>query len=190
MFVGGDGVKVLDIIKDASKLLGLKDVIDDINNNNYDNEEIEYLVLAVNTVNNNIAANYIELVDSVTLSSYKGLIAFNKLSRYDLLDIKSLVRTSDNKPVEFTLRSDGIHIADGEYKIEYSYFPKNIGIEGTVELYSKVNVRLFSLGVVAEYLFLKGDLDEAYVWDKKFKQNLRGVLRYKKSLVLPERRWL
>ena len=58
-----------------------------------------------------------------------------------------------------------------------------------INYYTKMNVSLFALGVVAEYLFIKGDIEEAYTWDKKFKQSLMGVLRFKRSLVLPKRRW-
>ena len=73
--------------------------------------------------------------------------------------------------------------------IEYSYFPSEVSIDSDINYYTKVNTLTFAMGVVGEYLFLKGNIDEGAIWDKRFKQSLFSCVRPKRSIVMPKRRW-
>lgn len=183
-------MKVSEIVKETAKILNLKEVIDSINENETDNEELQCMLMAVNFVNNNIASNYIELIgEKEVYANNTGVIAFKDICKNGIIEIKSITSKRDGDNVSFTIKSDGVHVDSGEYVINFSYFPVELSFDDEINYYTKMNVNLFAMGVVSEYLFLKGDIEEAHAWDKKFKQSLMGVLRFKRSLVLPKRRW-
>ena len=103
-------MKVIDIVKDASKMLCIKEVIDSIENNDLDNEELQYMLIAVNVVNNNIASNYIEVLNSCKASTNTGIIKFSEVSSNDIIEIKSVTSVKDNSEASYSVKCDGIHV--------------------------------------------------------------------------------
>lgn len=182
-------LSVLKIITHASKLLGDKEMIENIKNKNYDNENIDVLMTAVNMLNNQIAANYIDIVESVKVSASRGVIPYYEISTKNILQIKS-VTTIDGIDVPFETRSNSICLPNGDYEIKYSYFPNDVLINDVIDYYTNISERIFAQGVVGEYLFLKGDIEEASAWDKRFKQNLFCALRPRRGITMPKRRWV
>ena len=183
-------VRVVEIIKEAARLLGIKEIVNDINNKVYESEEIDNMLMAVNMVNNNIASNYIELIYTKDVSSINDVIPFNSICEDGIISIKSVVEKLGTVKKKFSIKGDGVHVESGFYTVEYSCFPKTLEIGSYIDCYTKINCNLFALGVVSEYLFLKGDIEEAYIWDKRFKQSLLSVLKTnKKPFIMPRRRW-
>ena len=41
-----------------------------------------------------------------------------------------------------------------------------------IDYYTRLNELIFAQGVVGEYLFLKGAIDDAYMWDKKYNDDI------------------
>ena len=183
---------VKNIIINACKLMNRIDVISYLNDNDEINEEIDEvisdLLVALNMANNSLACNYIPIKHSVDVSAYEGKISFDKISDKDILDIYS-IKKNGNKISNFTLSSDGIVIADGNYQIEFSVFPDDVGIDDEISYYSKINEFVFAQLVLSEYYFLKGFNDEANIWDVKFNNQIKSLLRVKKNIMLPEKRW-
>ena len=65
-----------------------------------------------------------------------------------------------------------------------------LSIDDDIDFFNNINVYVLAEGVVSEYLFLKGDFEESYVWDDKFKNSLKSILRVKRRIVTPAKGWL
>lgn len=185
---------VKNIVKKTIELLGLKDLLVyfDSDNSDIDNsviEEIENFVIAVNMANNNIASNYIELVTtSKVLSVSNKKIPYSQITDRSIIEIKKVTDSSGND-INYKLDVDGLCVDLSSVIVEYSYFPDMVSIDDEINYYTKVNELLFAQAVAGEYLFIKGDIDDAYMWDKRFKQSIFGVLRPKRKVTIPARRW-
>lgn len=92
--------------------------------------------------------------------------------------------------IDYKILPDGITCVKGNIKITYSYFPDKLAIDDSINYYLKVNDLVFALGVAGEYLYLKGAIDDAYMWDKRFKQNMLNLLRPKRNVIVKQRMWL
>ena len=184
---------VKNIIINACKLINRKDVISYLNGDIELNEEIEELLndllLSVNMANNSIASNYIPIKNNVKLKNSEGMILFKNMSDKDILEIYS-IKKNNNEVSNYKLVSNGIVIDNGDYEIEFSVFPDEVGIEDVIDYYFKINEFIFSQLVLSEYYFLKGFNDEANIWDSRFNNQIKSLLRVKKNILLPEKGWL
>lgn len=184
---------VKDIIKNSAKLLNLVDVLeyfkdetvtasDDVINT------IDDLLMATNAVNNYIASLYFELSALGVANAVDGVISFSSITNKNIVEIKTIKDLLGNA-YEFSVLSDGIHVPDGDYVITYTYLPDMLKIDDSINYYQKLNSILFSYGVAGEYLFLKGNVEEAYIWDKRFKDLLFSLSRPKRNINMPSERW-
>lgn len=186
-------MNVKNIMRSAAEILALNDVVqyldgeldvsDDIT------ENINQLILAVNMVNNTIASSYIELLGEAKVKSVGTVLPYSSITDKAIIEIKSVVGSSNEK-VSYKILPEGLLINYvGECKIEYSFFPDKLTITSDVDYYLKINEITFAMGVVGEYLYIKGDVNDAYMWDKRFKNSIFNTLRPRRSVVLPARRW-
>jgi len=183
---------VKNIIKNTAQILKLNDVYDYINDkiediDNHVLEDVEMLILAVNMVSNSIASNYIELIGKTVVENTGEILPFYNISNKSLIEIKKVF--VNNKSVDFKVLPEGVKMPIGRAEILFSYFPDDVGIDDEINCFTKVNELIFAQGVAGEYLFLKGAIEDAYMWDKKFKQSLINLLRPKKNFSLRARRW-
>lgn len=186
---------VKNIIKKCAEFLKLNNVIDYLNEKDVTmrdgvSEDIGMLVMAVNMVNNNIASSYMDLIGSNIINcDIDVIVPFSTISTYQIIDIKS-VKTSGGENVVFHILSTGVKVDNvGRFEFTYSYFPSEVTIDSDINYYLKINELTFALGVVGEFLFLRGDIEEAAIWDKRFKQNLFNLVRPRRDVVMPKRGW-
>ena len=184
---------VKDIIKNTAKLLALSDVLDYYKDETITPSEevtntIEDLLLATNTTNSYIGSLYFELTATSNVNSVNGIISFSSITNKDIVEIKD-VKDAYGNNVQFKILSDGIHILDGNYVVSFSYLPEELKIDDSIDYYQKLNTLMFSYGVAGEYLFLKGNVEEAYLWDKRFKDLLFALARPKRNINMPSERW-
>lgn len=182
-------MKIERLVKEVAKILGLKNEVIAEDGEVVSCQETDWIMLAINMANNNIASNYIEIIKSSEVTTKTGVIPFDDIYEFGIIDIKSVRKKLDNNNVEFSIMSDGVHIAPGSYVFEFSAFPNEENLSGDINYYTKIDCCIFVQGAVAEYLFLKGDIENAHLWDKKFKESLRSTLRPKRSFKIPNRRW-
>lgn len=180
---------VKNILIEASKLLGLNDMLQYLNNKceTCDEDELSSLVVATNMAINNISANYINVCNRVKVSSTNGQIKFSKISDKSIIQIKKVLK--NNLPIKFKVHSDCIEVDNGEYEVVYSFFPDSVYLKDEIDYFPQLNELLFAYAVVAEYLFLKGQIDDAYVWDKRFKASMLSIQRPTRNITIPKRRW-
>lgn len=177
----------------SSKILEFDDVIDYYNTSPETipddvSEKIKKLLLAINMVNNTIASLYFEIVESKVINCKNGKISYPSITTNEIVEIKNIY---DNVglPIKYKVLADGVHTIDGLCKIVYSYLPQEVDEDDNINYYTKVNSTLFAYGVVAEYLFLIGNINEAYVWDNKFKEEILSLIKTKKNINMPIGRW-
>lgn len=184
---------VKNIIKKSAEFLNLNNVKKYLDNELEITDEIESdintFLLSVNMVNNTIASSYIELISDVEIDVSDGLIPYSEISDKSIIEIKSVTTTGGEK-IDYKLYPEGVKIDEfSKVKIEYTYFPSEVTIDDEIDYFLKVNEITFAMGVVGEYLYIKGAIDDASVWDKRFKQSLFNVIRPKRNIVLPAKRW-
>lgn len=185
---------VKDIIKICAEFLELKSVVDGIENEDKItdefNEEKRLFLLAVNMVNSSIASSYIELINTIEiLPDINNKVYYKNLDEKGVIEIKKVVTLSGEK-LEYKCMPDCIVLnSNSSCMIEYSYFPGEVNFDTNIDYYLKLNSYIFAMGVAAEYLYIKGNIDDAYMWDKKFKNSMFNLIRPKRNIVLPERRW-
>lgn len=185
-------MKVKDIIKSSAQFLNMDNVVsvleDNVEIEEQTKDELNNFLIAVNMTNNYIASSYINLFDCVELSNNKNVIPYSEISTNDIIEIKRVFDKNGND-IKYKVMPNGLQVDKGNIFIEFSYFPKSLEMDDDITYYTKLNTMVFALGVVAEYLFLKGSLNEAYVWDKKFKTTIFNLTRPKRNIKIPARRW-
>ncbi|MBO7219532.1 MAG: hypothetical protein J6V40_06130 [Clostridia bacterium] len=194
---------VKDVIKLVANILGLTDVVSAIDSGytsgmNIDEKsisadvvsEINMLVTSFNLVNNIIATNYLEILDSIEMESNGKIMYKDMCEGKVFLAVKNVTDDNNNK-VSFTLEHDGIIVPKGKYVVTIAKFPEDKVLEDSILDYPMViSEKIFAYGVIAEYLLIKGDIDTASVYDLRFKQNLLDAIRPRHNIKLKERKFL
>ena len=185
---------VKDVLLMSAKYLDLRDVCDYLSNettesNDQVNDDIEKLLLSINMVCSNIASGYIELVDESVINPAAKFIEYKAITDNNIIEIKNCYG-ENSSAIEFALRSNGIESSSNIARISYSYFPRTVSLDDAIDFFTKINIYTIAQGVAGEYLFLKGDLEESYIWDEKFKNSLKSAMRTKRSITVPAKRWL
>jgi hypothetical protein len=191
---GGDFMLVKDVLKLCADYLDFKEVKEYLNDSTQIAEDIKDdlndLLLAVNLVNANLAANYFELVKTIKYDVPILEFEYGELSKDGVIEVKSIVDVAGNI-LPFVCLPDRCRLERAQpCSVTFSYFPSKVTIDSDINYYSKLNDVTFAMGVVAEYLFIKGSIDDAYMWDKRFKSSILGVSRPKRSIILPAREWV
>lgn len=184
---------VKDIIKKSAEILELNDILDyfaDPSETPSDEvaENINRILLAINITNNTIASQYFEIVKKVTINCADGIVPFSDISSNEIVEIKN-VQDLDGKKIKFRVMADGVYVECGTWDFIYSYLPDTLSETSDIDYYTKVGSTLFAYGVVAEYLFLNGDINNAYFWDKRFKEELFSLSRPRRCINMPSKRW-
>lgn len=184
---------VKNIIRTVAEYLDLKDVLKYLDNKIEENEEmlddINSLLLAVNMTNNTIAASYLELTSIKKVDVTDEIVEYNEISDKSIIEIKR-IQTLGGSKINFKILPEGLKVYHyGICEIEYTYFPEKVGLDNEINHYLKLNELTFAMGVASEYLYIKGSIDDAYMWDKKFKNSMFNLLRPKRNIVMPARRW-
>ncbi|MBE5738283.1 MAG: hypothetical protein E7354_00910 [Clostridiales bacterium] len=183
-------MQVKEVIKKSANILELSDVVDYLNSvkeSLEDTKELDDLIVATNMAINNISANYISVCERKKISSNDGIVYFSDLTYKPVIQVKKVLK--DGKPIRFRVHNDCIELGEGQYEIVYSYFPDIVTMSDDIDYFPQLSELIFSYSVVAEYLFLKGQIDDAYMWDKRFKSCLLSIKRPCRNIMLPKRRW-
>lgn len=192
---GDKDMLVKDIIKKACKLINLSDVLEYLNDETGTvtlsddvSEKLDRLLLALNLTNNTLSSQYFEISACTECDNPNGVVSFGSITTKNIVEIKK-VTDIENKDVEYKVLSDGVHSAYKSLKIYYTYIPDDVVISDSINYYLKLSEITFAYGVVSEYLFLIEELEEASVWDEKFKNILFAISRPRRSIVMPSKGW-
>jgi len=137
-----------------------------------------------------VAAEYIPLVTRGEFEAEKNKLLFSSFC-HDVVEVKH-VTTTQGVRVNFRNFHNRIETdRNGTLTVEYSFVPK-IEDMGTVLLWKndRVSVRNLGYGIAAEFYVRNGAVDDAVLWDRRFKGSIRRSMRESREMRVRRRRWL
>lgn len=155
--------------------------------------ERDIIIDCINLVQQNIATNYFNLIDTFQINNTYDVLPYSKISTLQIFNIIS-VKNTKNEVLKYTLKPSGIVTNKCDIVIKYAFFPKDVTINDNITTFPiGVSERIFVYGVVSEYMFVKGNIDEYNVWQNKFETEIENVKNNAKKIChsanLKRRRW-
>ena len=186
-------MEVNKILRLSATMLQLSDIEEIFNNVNViedvDNEDLRLLLNCFNLVSNSIATDYINLTKSISVVNDTGLIEWSKIGDEQIYKVIK-VKDSFGHKISFKITASGIVCEKGNVTVVYCYFPKEYTYNSIMnDFTNELTERIFAMGVVSEYLFIKGNSNDASIWEDRFKNAMKNVVRVRKEIILPKRRW-
>ena len=150
-------------------------------------EETERFLQCFNLVENRLALDYLPLFAEEEIETETGSVAFDALSKRAV----RIVRVEDEwgNSLPFKIYPDRICFSAKRARVTYTYTPEEKTIDGEPDWQRAASVRLFALGVAAEYALMTGCYEESAVWEKKFKEAIEAVYRSTPIRTIRSRRW-
>lgn len=172
-----------DILKLASTFLHLDDAVEFLSSSESQEpsaevkNQINQLIIFTNYIIREITKDYFPLYYKETISSDQdGKIYFNKLSKtaIRIKDVKNFLDLSCH--YEIYPEYLKLENANTEYKIFYSYVPKQIkSINDEAELPFGVDYFIVCYGVACEFALSCGLYEESEMWESKFINSLKSL---------------
>ncbi len=184
-------IAIKDVIKRAAYLLGVAEQVESYLAGNADEEgkrECALLLKAFQTVENEVALDYLPLTAEEELVTATGVVRYVDFERRPVRIF--CVEDEWGNSLKYELFPDYLKAQAGKWRVYYAYAPQVKTIEEACEHQTGVSERLFAYGVAAEYALTVGELTNAAVWDKKYKEALRAAYRLRPSKRLRSRRWV
>ena len=145
------------------------------------------LLECANNVCVHIATNYIPLYNQEKLTVTDNKISIDSLTQ-KLFKVKKI--TNKSGYVKFTIIDKNIVCDNGEVSVLYSYYPNSFEMtDDIIDFNGKVSLFGYCYGIASEYCLSKGDYEQAYFWDDKYKELLKNSAKRTDYLKLKNRRW-
>lgn len=187
-------MQVNEILRNVAVMLQLNEILNIVNGkasaDKDQQEELDLLISCVNFTNNIIASDYIKITEMVEVDNSTGCVYFENITDKHILDIIKVEDKFNNK-IKFSITPDGIKTIKGNVFVKFAYFPNLIfNLNDEITCYkTRLNERVFAYGVAAEYLFIKGNIEDATMWDMRFKNALLSIQGRLRDVQIPKRRW-
>ncbi len=154
------------------------------------NSKRQILISCVNQVCQLIATDYLTSTTTKWVNSASGSISLSALSNNGVINI-TWVKNSLGLKLDYDIVDNYLKTTPGRVQVRFAEYPKELTSMGqTIDTFgSRVSSRVMAYGVVAEYLFIKGNIDEASIWNERFKSGMLGVCRAKKNRIIKAQRW-
>ena len=183
-------MKVKDAVLQAAKHLGIYDSVEGYLERNVGSgkADAERLVDCFNTVENELAFDYLPLYKEDQMQSQTGQIYFSELSESAVRILG--VEDEWGNSIPFRLFPAYLKTQPGKVRVKFTYTPKKKDVDGESDFTLNVSERLISYGMAAEYCVNRGMFTEAAVWDKKYKDGIVAACSGQKGKRLRSRRWV
>ena len=155
-----------------------------------DARELEQLVSCAHSVVNEVACEYVQMLQSDSvLSGSEGKIPYGKLS-HSVVEVISICSGKYKTP--FRPYFGGLDVGKaGEYTVTYAYAPNISDLSDTFDFGNgKVTPRNIGYGIAAEYCIRTGETAAAVLWDKRYKDSLQAAVRRGREQKVRPRRWI
>lgn len=177
-------MKVKNIMKKAASLLGnADDLLDYLNGvsgvGNTGEKQAELLLNCFNLVENELALDYLPLIKKESYTPQNGKIFYSQFSSsvVRILDVENEL----GQKVDFRLFATYMEVDATVANVRYAYTPTEKAINGESDYKLAASERLLAFGMAAEYLSALGLLEEASVWDKKYKEGIQAAIEWDKK---------
>ncbi|MDD2226955.1 MAG: hypothetical protein PHH71_00005 [Clostridia bacterium] len=189
-------MKVKDIIEITLVLVGKNSLLDTSMFNpqitepltNEQEKELGYLEKCFNLVYKEVSADYLPLMYEETITFKNGEFALNQLDN-SILDIYKLYDNSYGD-ISYRLFPNYIKADATVANIIYSFLPENLELDDEVIFFGgKLLPQVLAYGIAREYCLINGELTEADIWEKRFKDGIQTEMRKKSQIQIKPRRW-
>lgn len=174
-------MKVKNIMKKAASLLGNADALTDYLNgvSNEGAKQAELLLNCFNFVENELALDYLPLIKKERYTPQGGKIFYSQFSSsvVRILDVEN----ESGEKVDFKLFAAYMEVDATVANVRYAYTPAEKTMDGESDYKLAASERLLAFGMAAEYLAALGLLEEASVWDKKYKEGIQAALEWEQK---------
>ncbi len=183
-------MEVVDIIRSAAWYAGVLELVDMyLDENEMDGyQATQDFLRAFNNVENQLALEYLPLVQKEAFETETGEVYFGEFS-YKLVRIVK-VYNEKGEELAFEIMPMYLQTQPGNIIVEYTYTPYEKDVYDTTEHCIYVAQPLYVYGMLAEYYTARGEFQEAAVWDKKYKDAISASYRMQKGKRVAGRRWL
>ena len=152
--------------------------------------ELNLIVGCINLIQQHISTNYFNLIENVELNNTYDVLPFSKITNKQIYKIIN-IKNNNNNNIHFVIKPNGIVTNKGHIVIKYSYFANDVAIYDNISMFPiGVNERIFLFGVLGEYNFIKGNFDEAKIWEDKFKTEMEQLKMLSRVPDVARRNWL
>ena len=148
-------------------------------------ETVKKYLDSLNFIQNEIATERQLLVTEETLSTDNFKISLDQFSKpiCDVLSVKDLI----GRNVKFKVYPSYVLAFANVVKVQYVYAPEKL--ELTCELEITLPEHILAAGVAREYCLRMGLYEDAEMFERRFKDGLKVMLRKKAEIKMPGRRW-
>lgn len=152
--------------------------------------QVTALTTCFNLVNNIIATEYMPLLAEAACTVTDGRINYSDITtEHNIFNIKK-VRSTDGDTLTFSCFPTYLKTQGKKVIVTYAYYPKTLIPTDEANTFGiQLSSRVYSYGMACEYCFMNGLYDEANMWDKRFKDALKGAIRRLAEVKLPSRSW-
>lgn len=156
-------MEVRQILLNTCALLGLSEDI--VASPSQDEKTLGLLLSALNFV-------IYEIYDEIPTRTIEKITSQNKIIPYtafskNVSKVKSI--RQNGKKSRWKRTDEGLKVErDGEWEVEYTYTPDDVGLLDEIILPPSVNIRTVSYGVAGEYSLYVGRFEECSAFDARF----------------------
>lgn len=148
----------------------------------------ELLLTCFQLIENELSLDYLPLYGEERVKPRLGRVYYSNLSS----PVVRIVRVTDldGNPVKYRLFPAYIETDLAEVRVLYVYMPADKYFDEEVEQNLAVSERLYAYGMAAEYCIATGLLEEAAIWDKKYKEVIESARSLTPCERIRSRRWV
>lgn len=189
-FDGGMNMNVLDILLEAADMLGMKEEIRAFFSGDDDGYERQanQLLTCFHLAECALALDYIPLYAEDELMTATGRLEFSEFSHAPVRIVE--VKDRLDNVVPYTLYPKYLKADAGYVKVTYAYTPLMKSVEDESDFAMLTSPHVLVYGTLLQYCLANGLLQEAAIWDKKWKDSVEYLCHTKKCKRLGSRTWL
>ncbi len=171
-----------DIILKSAGILGLQDI-------DFDNpsESLNKLIDSAKMIVSELTLEHLPLKTKEMVYIEGGRGSYDQLSHQvrQILKVRSgnkFYRT-EMTPTCFTIEPE----ISGEMEVSYLYYLLDVGLDEELTLPPQIPVYVLATGVVSEYYYRTGMVDEALFYKTRYDYSVSSLMRTLKSVYIPRR---
>ena len=183
-------MKVLDVVLEAADILGIKEGISAFYSGDSDEYEMQgmQLLTCFHLAECALALDYIPLYAEEDLLTATGRVEFSAFSNAPVRIVE--VKDGGDEVIPYTLYPKYLKAEAGRVKVTYCYTPALKSAEDDSDFSMLTSPHVLVYGTLFEYCMANGLLQEAAIWDKKWKDSVEYLCHTKKCKRLGSRKWI
>ncbi len=184
---------IKDCVKSAAECLAISAIVNFIDDGDElstsEQDEFDTLCSCARACMHEIATEYVPIICIEEIEVVDGKISYDMLSNtaIEIIEVKK-----DDCKVKISSYYNGVCLNEiGVVEVKYHRLPNSSELDDELEWKdSRINSRNIGYGIASEYCIRNGMLDDAVMWDKRYKDSLSASILVNRELNVKRRRWL